>query len=60
MADTDPRLLDRVAEAICATTSAGQLFPWAELSEHNRRPWRAMAQAAIDVMPSASRETSTR
>ncbi|MFV8173762.1 hypothetical protein [Mycolicibacterium peregrinum] len=38
---------ERVAEAICSTTSAGKLFPWSESTEHEREPWRRMADAAI-------------
>ncbi|OBK04677.1 hypothetical protein A5746_10290 [Mycolicibacterium conceptionense] len=39
--------VDKVAEAICGTTSAGKLFPWRESSESIREPWRRMAEAAI-------------
>lgn len=38
---------DKVAAAICGTTSAGKLFPWAESRESEREPWRRMADAAI-------------
>ncbi len=38
---------ERVAKAICGTTSAGKLFPWSESTEHQREPWRRMADAAI-------------
>lgn len=38
---------ERVAEAICSTTSAGKLFPWSESNESAREPWRRMADAAI-------------
>lgn len=39
--------IDRIAEAICSTTSAGKLFPWSESTEPEREPWRRMADAAI-------------
>lgn len=42
--------IDRVAEAICGSTSAGKLFPWAELSERERDAWRRMARAAIGAL----------
>jgi hypothetical protein len=42
--------VDKVAEAICGATSAGQLFPWPTLTESEREAWRRMAVAAIDVL----------
>ncbi|WP_169619254.1 hypothetical protein [Mycolicibacterium peregrinum] len=38
---------DKVAEAICGTTSAGRLFPWAAQRESEREQWRRMADAAV-------------
>lgn len=38
---------ERIAIAIRGTTSAGKLFPWSESTEHEREPWRRMADAAI-------------
>jgi hypothetical protein len=38
---------EKVAEVICGATSAGKLFPWAELTERERDAWRKMADAAI-------------
>ncbi len=40
---------DSVAQAICESTSAGRLFPWATLSERERDAWRRMADAALAV-----------
>lgn len=45
-----PYNVDRIAEAICGTTSAGKLFPWAESTEKDREPWRRMARAAVEAM----------
>ena len=42
--------IDRVAEAICGTTSAGKLFPWSQSTEAEREPWRRMARAALGVL----------
>jgi hypothetical protein len=42
--------VDKVAEAICGTTSAGKLFPWPTLTESEREAWRRMAVAAIDAL----------
>lgn len=38
---------DQMARAICESTSAGRLFPWATLSDNERNPWRRMADAAL-------------
>lgn len=45
-----PTQLDAAAEAICAATSSGQMFPWSTLNETDRDAWRRMAQAAIDAL----------
>ncbi len=44
--------LDRVAEAICASTAAGRMFPWSTLNERERDAWRAMATAAVEALQS--------
>ncbi|KIU17895.1 hypothetical protein [Mycolicibacterium llatzerense] len=40
---------DAFAQAICESTSAGKLFPWATLTERERDAWRRMAEAAMSV-----------
>lgn len=37
---------DKIAEAICESTTSGRMFPWHSLSESDRDAWRRMADAA--------------
>ena len=41
---------EKVAEAICGVTGAGQMFPWQTLSEREKDAWRARADAAIQAL----------
>ncbi|AQT25898.1 hypothetical protein SimranZ1_86 [Mycobacterium phage SimranZ1] len=43
-------LVERCAQAICETTASGRMFPWDTLTESHKVQWRAMADAAFDVL----------
>lgn len=37
---------DKIAEALCESTTSGRMFPWHSLSESDRDAWRRMVDTA--------------